>query len=43
MQVEAINANGIFTVGKNTWKKETQTQLIDGTMMVSFNIKCLST
>ncbi|XP_060586365.1 E3 ubiquitin-protein ligase rnf213-alpha-like [Ruditapes philippinarum] len=33
MQVEAINANGVFTVGKNTWKKETQTQLIDGTIM----------
>ncbi|XP_060597648.1 E3 ubiquitin-protein ligase rnf213-alpha-like, partial [Ruditapes philippinarum] len=33
MQVEAINANGIFTLGKNTWKKETQTQQIDGAIM----------
>ncbi|XP_053390338.1 E3 ubiquitin-protein ligase rnf213-alpha-like, partial [Mercenaria mercenaria] len=33
MQAEAINANGIFTVGKNAWKKDAQTQSIDGTLM----------
>ncbi|XP_053396346.1 E3 ubiquitin-protein ligase rnf213-alpha-like isoform X3 [Mercenaria mercenaria] len=33
MQAEAINANGIFTVGKNTWKKDAQSQNIDGTLM----------
>jgi hypothetical protein len=34
MQAEAINANGIFTVGKNAWKKDADAQKMDETLMV---------
>ena len=34
MQAEAINANGIFTVGKNAWKKDADTQKADDNLLV---------
>ncbi|XP_053390335.1 E3 ubiquitin-protein ligase rnf213-alpha-like, partial [Mercenaria mercenaria] len=34
MQAEAINANGIFTVGKNAWKKDDRAQKTDNTLLV---------
>ncbi|XP_053396010.1 E3 ubiquitin-protein ligase rnf213-alpha-like [Mercenaria mercenaria] len=38
MQAEAINANGIFTVGKNAWKRELVAQKTDATLMVVADI-----
>ncbi|XP_053396335.1 E3 ubiquitin-protein ligase rnf213-alpha-like isoform X2 [Mercenaria mercenaria] len=38
MQAEAINANGIFTVGKNAWKRERVAQKTDETLMVVADI-----
>jgi hypothetical protein len=34
MQAEAINANGIFTVGKNAWKRDADAQKMDETLLV---------
>ncbi|XP_060561077.1 E3 ubiquitin-protein ligase RNF213-like, partial [Ruditapes philippinarum] len=38
MQAEAINANGIFTVGKNAWKKDADAHKMDETLLAVMDI-----